>query len=446
MDERTMEFVGNFRQALESVKASVRQLEENLERFVENRRHPGTSTASLSTTEAISETQGFHPMRFRFTTNAQEEASQAIAQDRVNRDVSTESPLITTAITDIQRILPLLLNSLIHVREAPPANTENLERNNNSRDGAAGSSTTIRTFPEAQRNQSPGVGSASNEQEATIPVFSGLSTQPSFISEAVPEMQGFHLTRFRIATDALEEASPTIMRDIVIGIVPAESAIANIQRNMRLLLGSPINVRGEIPSASMENTARNSINRVGDGESSMTLRAYPDARRNRPRRLTSPMNGQEQATATTTQNRVTSSVSTQSSLTTREASDTQRKRRRRKRSYRFSYVRNTKRTARSANIQNQDSTVENQPPNVDTPGEYECVICLDTTHYTQMKTLPCGHVFHRICINTWLNTNSVCPVCREATPSISNVRIPLNLPTPAYPRLIRLLHLQEMGE
>jgi len=46
----------------------------------------------------------------------------------------------------------------------------------------------------------------------------------------------------------------------------------------------------------------------------------------------------------------------------------------------------------------------------------ECCICLDDTAESQSRQqwlgLPCGHIFHHVCISRWLLTNETCPVCR----------------------------------
>jgi hypothetical protein len=42
----------------------------------------------------------------------------------------------------------------------------------------------------------------------------------------------------------------------------------------------------------------------------------------------------------------------------------------------------------------------------------ECSICLEHIHKNN-KSLICGHSFHVICIDNWLNVNFNCPICRR---------------------------------
>uniref|UniRef100_T1IUL2 RING-type domain-containing protein n=1 Tax=Strigamia maritima TaxID=126957 RepID=T1IUL2_STRMM len=43
-----------------------------------------------------------------------------------------------------------------------------------------------------------------------------------------------------------------------------------------------------------------------------------------------------------------------------------------------------------------------------------CVICLEEEKFGQhVKDLPCSHVFHSKCIDTWLLKNYSCPLCRK---------------------------------
>ena len=62
----------------------------------------------------------------------------------------------------------------------------------------------------------------------------------------------------------------------------------------------------------------------------------------------------------------------------------------------------------------------NNLPQMPVDKEADCNICLekvkrdDFTLEEEKKTaeLPCGHDFHRICINGWLKDHDSCPVCR----------------------------------
>ncbi|PKU76694.1 RING-H2 finger protein ATL8 [Dendrobium catenatum] len=46
----------------------------------------------------------------------------------------------------------------------------------------------------------------------------------------------------------------------------------------------------------------------------------------------------------------------------------------------------------------------------------ECVICLSAFNDgEEVKKLPsCGHLFHAVCIDMWLNSHSSCPLCRRS--------------------------------
>lgn len=49
------------------------------------------------------------------------------------------------------------------------------------------------------------------------------------------------------------------------------------------------------------------------------------------------------------------------------------------------------------------------------PGEEEkCPICLvDLENHEEIRCLPCKHIFHPSCIDTWLVKNSACPICKR---------------------------------
>ncbi len=42
-----------------------------------------------------------------------------------------------------------------------------------------------------------------------------------------------------------------------------------------------------------------------------------------------------------------------------------------------------------------------------------CSICLDNITNSDKKELSCNHKFHINCINTWLQDNNTCPLCRS---------------------------------
>jgi hypothetical protein len=44
--------------------------------------------------------------------------------------------------------------------------------------------------------------------------------------------------------------------------------------------------------------------------------------------------------------------------------------------------------------------------------EKECMVCLEMMQKGQeVRCLPCGHRFHRKCIDTWLLSKRKCPLC-----------------------------------
>ena len=45
----------------------------------------------------------------------------------------------------------------------------------------------------------------------------------------------------------------------------------------------------------------------------------------------------------------------------------------------------------------------------------ECSICFEEIKDKDLKSLKCGHFFHKNCIDSWLKINPICPYCREYT-------------------------------
>lgn len=53
-------------------------------------------------------------------------------------------------------------------------------------------------------------------------------------------------------------------------------------------------------------------------------------------------------------------------------------------------------------------------------GSRGCVICLSegTTPGQSLCSLPCDHVFHRVCVGKWLRMQDSCPTCRRQVPDV----------------------------
>lgn len=43
-----------------------------------------------------------------------------------------------------------------------------------------------------------------------------------------------------------------------------------------------------------------------------------------------------------------------------------------------------------------------------------CTVCYDVNIFRLFRILPCGHKFHRKCINPWAEDCNSCPLCRKA--------------------------------
>ena len=42
-----------------------------------------------------------------------------------------------------------------------------------------------------------------------------------------------------------------------------------------------------------------------------------------------------------------------------------------------------------------------------------CSICLDDKNKNVVQLHSCGHIFHKKCLDTWLNIKPYCPLCRS---------------------------------
>jgi hypothetical protein len=59
----------------------------------------------------------------------------------------------------------------------------------------------------------------------------------------------------------------------------------------------------------------------------------------------------------------------------------------------------------------------------------DCPICLEPFKLRQhAKKLPCEHMFHKKCIDKWLNRSHLCPCCRnDINTSMESVPIHRNV-------------------
>lgn len=56
--------------------------------------------------------------------------------------------------------------------------------------------------------------------------------------------------------------------------------------------------------------------------------------------------------------------------------------------------------------------IQYDPDKFDSGSETQCAVCLsEFVLHDSLRRLPCGHSFHRACIDKWLKRNKVCPLC-----------------------------------
>ena len=67
------------------------------------------------------------------------------------------------------------------------------------------------------------------------------------------------------------------------------------------------------------------------------------------------------------------------------------------------------------NNNNQVSLIDNVQSLIITDEQPEdvCSICLEEFEYNQeLKKLKCNHIFHKECLESWINDKKICPLCR----------------------------------
>lgn len=54
--------------------------------------------------------------------------------------------------------------------------------------------------------------------------------------------------------------------------------------------------------------------------------------------------------------------------------------------------------------------------------DIDCVVCLcEMSKRQRLRKLECGHVFHKKCLDGWLNQlHFTCPLCRSPVPNVTN--------------------------
>merc|ERR1712032_1527702 len=58
---------------------------------------------------------------------------------------------------------------------------------------------------------------------------------------------------------------------------------------------------------------------------------------------------------------------------------------------------------------------DDEAPQEEASEEFICSVCLlGLEPGEQVRTLPCGHVFHRPCVDRWFSRSNRCPLCRQS--------------------------------
>ncbi|KAG5243383.1 E3 ubiquitin-protein ligase [Salix suchowensis] len=65
----------------------------------------------------------------------------------------------------------------------------------------------------------------------------------------------------------------------------------------------------------------------------------------------------------------------------------------------------------SQQITDSNSTIVADMPTVLTPVDAVCAVCMEGG-FRSAKKVPCGHVYHKPCISSWLSHSHSCPLCR----------------------------------
>ena len=61
-----------------------------------------------------------------------------------------------------------------------------------------------------------------------------------------------------------------------------------------------------------------------------------------------------------------------------------------------------------------------EPPAAAMDHTCKCSICYEHVPAIDSSVLPCGHSFHKGCIDTWVLKSATCPMCRAAVPRMTD--------------------------
>lgn len=65
--------------------------------------------------------------------------------------------------------------------------------------------------------------------------------------------------------------------------------------------------------------------------------------------------------------------------------------------------------------------------------DYTCAICLSALEGGELALHPCGHHYHKTCLETWLKIQGTCPTCRAVAHGVAEIAAPARGPSQKIP-------------